>query len=898
MLNALYTIIIYPLYQIVELAYRVFSVVSANTGIAIIGVSVTVTLLCLPLYNVAEMWQEKERLLQKKMKGDIDHIKKAFSGDEQYMLLSTFYRENHYSPIMQLRQSFGLLIQIPFFIAAYQFMSHNGDLVGESILFIKDLGKPDSLLKIGNFGINILPIAMTIINIVSGIIYSKGHGIREKVQIFGMALVFLVVLYNSPAGLVFYWTMNNVFSLVKNVFYKLKNPLKIFHICCCVVLTSATIYLLVKRFNQAYFFVFASIVLIFLPIIIKYCKKIFSKPLNALSQNNGVTLSVFLVSAIALSFLCGIVIPSFLMTSSISEYCYLEGYNNPLYFLYNSFLQAIGFFVFWPVCIYFLFNKKTKASMAFLFFVILISGLVNNFIFQGDYGTVLPEVEFVEHKPFIPNLKDFLINTSALLAIFVSIYFLFKFSRYKIISFISSTVILCMVVLSVVNISRIGIFYKNYEKPPLQLTKTDQFINLSKTQKNVIVIMVDGATGYMVNDVFENRPELYEQFDGFVQHPNCVSFGCWTIQGALPLYGGYEYTPWSMNHRRETTMRDKHNEGISLQANVFSHNGYTCTVMDPPYPNYDEPPVFKAFENLPNTKAYQTFGRYNDIWCAEHNVTLVNLRSYMIKRNFILFSAFKIAPMIVRPFIVHRDFWVSNKKSSDGRDLKRFLDNYSILDYLPRFTNFENENPCFVIMDNEMLHDKVFVQLPDFTPAKVVDNSAYEGKNPLFDDMEFHVTSAAYILLGKYFEYLKENGVYDNTRIIITADHGCPNRRKNLFDDTIGPYPFERFNPVLMVKDFGQHGKISTDIKFMTNADVPALAFENLIKNPTNPWTKKPILPLTTEEKNKNTVISFSEAHSVLTQKNNGFVIKDKEWFTVHDSIFKAENWKHEMPKD
>ena len=39
-----------------------------------------------------------------------------------------------------------------------------------------------------------------------------------------MAGLFLVLLYDSPSGLVFYWTLNNLFSLVKNIFYKLKNP--------------------------------------------------------------------------------------------------------------------------------------------------------------------------------------------------------------------------------------------------------------------------------------------------------------------------------------------------------------------------------------------------------------------------------------------------------------------------------------------------------------------------------------------------------------------------------------------------------------------------------------------------------------------------------------------------
>ena len=38
------------------------------------------------------------------------------------------------------------------------------------------------------------------------------------------------MLYKSPAGLVLYWTMNNILSLVKNVFYKLKNPIKVLYI--------------------------------------------------------------------------------------------------------------------------------------------------------------------------------------------------------------------------------------------------------------------------------------------------------------------------------------------------------------------------------------------------------------------------------------------------------------------------------------------------------------------------------------------------------------------------------------------------------------------------------------------------------------------------------------------
>ena len=220
MTHFFYTLIIYPLYQIIEFAFKFFGDVFKNTGISVIGVSMAVSILCLPLYIVAERWQQIERDTEKALEGGVRRIKSVFSGDEQYMMLSTYYRQHRYHPLMALRSSFGLLIQIPFFIAAYVFLSNLSALRGEHFLFIRDMGAEDALFRIGNFPVNVLPIAMTLINIVAGAVYTKGFKLKDKLQIYGMALVFLVLLYKSPAGLVLYWTMNNVFSLVKNIFYK------------------------------------------------------------------------------------------------------------------------------------------------------------------------------------------------------------------------------------------------------------------------------------------------------------------------------------------------------------------------------------------------------------------------------------------------------------------------------------------------------------------------------------------------------------------------------------------------------------------------------------------------------------------------------------------------------
>ena len=225
-LSAIYNITITPIEYLLEIIFMVANRVIGNTGLAIIFLSLTVNFLILPLYIRADELQNEEREIQKKMAFHIKNIKKTFKGNEQFLMLQEYYRINNYKPVYALKSTTSLLLQIPFFIAAYNLLSNMSSLQGMSFWFIKDLGKADSTFMIGSFAVNILPILMTLINIVSGIIYTKGHPIKEKIQIYGLALIFLVLLYNSPAGLVFYWLLNNVFSLLKNIFYKLKDPKK------------------------------------------------------------------------------------------------------------------------------------------------------------------------------------------------------------------------------------------------------------------------------------------------------------------------------------------------------------------------------------------------------------------------------------------------------------------------------------------------------------------------------------------------------------------------------------------------------------------------------------------------------------------------------------------------
>ena len=77
--------------------------------------------------------------------------------------------------------------------------------------------------------------------------------------------------------------------------------------------------------------------------------------------------------------------------------------------------------------------------------------------------------------------------------------------------------------------------------------------------------------------------------------------------------------------------------------------------------------------------------------------------------------------------------------------------------------------------------------------------------------------------ISEFFDYMKENGVYDNTKIIIVSDHGSFS--KGAKTDLPKPNGLkvspQNFVASLLVKDFNSHGVIKDDYTFMTNADTP-----------------------------------------------------------------------------
>ncbi|MBO7048758.1 MAG: YidC/Oxa1 family membrane protein insertase [Spirochaetia bacterium] len=845
-MNILYLIFIYPIELLIELVFQLFYWRWENCGISLAAVSLAVSFLSLPLYIIAERWQQKERDIQKAFKPEIDEIKAVFKGDERYMILSTFYRQNHYHPVMALRSSISLIIQVPFFIAAYVYLSNLEMLKGQSLWFIKDLGSPDQLFSIGSFQVNVLPIAMTVINIIASAVYVKGFAFKEKLQLYGMAALFLVLLYNSPAGLVFYWTLNNVFSLCKNICYKVKFK------------KSERLAGDLKK-------------------IYDFCKR----PLVPLYQQNRLRFGIFFLSSIAFLLLVGSVIPSSLVCSSVQEFSYIEPFKSPMGILKFPFLQTMGIAV-WFIGLYLLFSKKTQTVFTFLLLACIAGGLINTYVFAGNYGTVLAQNGLIfENGLKIKNeLAKFPIDiASAFVVISLALFVLSK-GWLRQIKNICTILVLALLAFSIFNAVRINREFHRLEaivadssNSSVEDTITPVY-HFSRTGKNVIVLMLDRGISSFVPYIMKELPRVRGNFQGFVWYPNTLAPGDHTIFSSPAIFGGYDYLPQRINERKNQLLIEKHNESLKVLPNYFLKQGYKVTVTDPPMANYSWTPDNSIFDK--KIHAVNLSGRYEKLWRQEHGMELSGfILSDFMKRDFLFFDFFRVSPVSLRGVLYDHGGWWSSIKEKSKDENSLTIKYYSVLDYLPELSDVSDITGSYMAIDNDLTHEPAWMQCPEYIlQADITD----KGKNLIGSDKAFfyyHADAATLRMLGNWFAWMREKGVYDNTRIVIASDHGYHFRGdNNTLDTDFDKSELAAWNALLLYKDFGASGDIRTDNSFMTVADVPSLATQG-------------------KDDREQKKTGFTVLTGGVDPADHGkYKFNYTEKYRVRDNIFKAANWE------
>ena len=194
-----FTILSKPLYWLLDKLHGVIG----NWGWAIVALVFLLKILFYPLNAKAYASMAKMKAINPKVMDMRERYKDNPQQMQQEMM--RIYREEKVNP---MGGCLPILIQIPVFIALYWVLLSSVEMRGAPwILWIKDLSVRDPYF--------ILPIVMTLTTLLQTALNPLPPDPMQAKLMWFMPLIFSVMFFFFPAGLVLYWITNNILTIAQ-----------------------------------------------------------------------------------------------------------------------------------------------------------------------------------------------------------------------------------------------------------------------------------------------------------------------------------------------------------------------------------------------------------------------------------------------------------------------------------------------------------------------------------------------------------------------------------------------------------------------------------------------------------------------------------------------------------
>ena len=191
--------------------YLIHSVVP-SWGWSIVIMTICIKLLFWPLTAKASRSQKRMASIQ----GPMAELKEKHKDNPQKMQQETLklFKEHQVNPVAGCLP---MLIQMPIFLGLFYMLRTASELRFEPFLWVSDLSLPDTQFVVGGFPINILPMIMGVtmfLQMSMMPVSPTADPMQQKIFKF-LPFIFLIFLYNFASGLVLYWTVQNILTIIQ-----------------------------------------------------------------------------------------------------------------------------------------------------------------------------------------------------------------------------------------------------------------------------------------------------------------------------------------------------------------------------------------------------------------------------------------------------------------------------------------------------------------------------------------------------------------------------------------------------------------------------------------------------------------------------------------------------------
>jgi hypothetical protein len=266
------------------------------------------------------------------------------------------------------------------------------------------------------------------------------------------------------------------------------------------------------------------------------------------------------------------------------------------------------------------------------------------------------------------------------------------------------------------------------------------------------------------------------------------------MSNSAALLGGPDYTPYEINKRRDHTLERLVIETYRGLISKLEQNDYSVNVMNPTLVECD---ALAEVGDCGDTLSYR------DILYNKYDYDMV---SAFDKRLLFMLSAFKALPLSLKSTLYQSEYWTNVFDTPPMTAQSERYYEHLFVQSLPRFSEVATGRD-----ENRFVHlwlDGLVAPFFLDASCEIADRSwEMWGMAARRDSANCMFTG-----LGQWFAWMKENGVYDNTKIIIVADHGAGEFGETWYQNAA--------TPALMVKDFDRHDPIERSDMLMSNSDV------------------------------------------------------------------------------
>ncbi len=461
----------------------------------------------------------------------------------------------------------------------------------------------------------------------------------------------------------------------------------------------------------------------------------------------------------------------------------------------------------------FAFTFKDIALPLFLLFIgvaVLISAVL--MLFQRIWLNILSSIpisiiissyvcNFLLSKPMIvsgdatemSNTEYYIMIVTYVVIIFGTMYLsIFITKKWK-----SLITFLCVLLIGMNGASLVSDFIKNDlihdNDISCEYVLSKKGMNEVSEKENIIYILFDRFDNEYIDAVNKEEPGFFDDLEGFTYFDSAVSEHTRTFPAGASMITGNHYTG---QMSAEDFLNTTYSESDFL--NDLKNNGYSINIYAHRYYIYsDAKALLDTADNVEEITSYTA------------NTKLI------LKYLTNLSSARLIRPYLAQLMYASANAGITSKFSTFECEDGVFIDDDAWL------SDYYNENS---LTANNTEKNYTFLYFHGSHAPYILDSNGDLSESAT----EVSQTIGSFKTIKQYLDYLKDIGVYDNSTIIITGDHGNPHEETQPLHEIVD----NGVTTAIFVKPRNAHNKtlVTSSAEVSINDLVPTIVKDAGIK--------------------------------------------------------------------